>query len=246
MAKARPIMTVTMTGVHEYEAPSYGGYGYETRYVYTMSDEVGNVYVWKTSAVLYERVEAARRDAMEYDETTDKWYAHKHIQRGDIIRITATIKGESEYKGVRQTVLSRVKLIERVYDAEQDRMAHHEARKTEQANSIKPGDIVWEMPYRQYKEHYADCETVIDSFNSHDGQCPATIRVIIREGRLKASGVRGQHYSGYEFYVVTGTGEKLRVVYRAISEETALRRLGKEYPDAQDVTPGKVYQYCGL
>ena len=239
-------MTVTMISVHEYEAPSYGGYGYETRYVYTMADEAGTVYVWKTTATLYERVEAARKDAMEYDETTDKWYAHKHIRRGDIIRITATIKGESEYRGTRQTVLSRVKLIERVYDATQERMAQREARKNEQADSIKPGDIVWEMPYRQYKEHYADCETVIDSYNAHDGQCPATISVIIREGRLKASGVRGQHYSGYEFYVVTGTGEKFRVVYRAISEETALRRLGKEYPNAQDVTPGKVYQYCGL
>lgn len=35
---------VTMMNIYKYEAPAYG-YGTETRYIYTMQDEAGTVYV---------------------------------------------------------------------------------------------------------------------------------------------------------------------------------------------------------
>lgn len=123
-----------------------------------------------------------------------------------------------------------------------ERAAEKERQKKEQAEGIGENDLVWEMPYRQYKSHYSDCETVIGSYNDHGGMSPASIKVIIRDGRLKNSGVRGQHFSGYEFFF-TADGKKARVCYRAVSEDNAVKRLYKEFPNAQDVTPGKIYMY---
>lgn len=33
--------------------------------------------------------------------------------------------------------------------------------RAQQLESMKEGDKVYRMPYRQYKQHYADCEKVI-------------------------------------------------------------------------------------
>ena len=86
------------------------------------------------------------------------------------------------------------------------------------------------MPYKQYKEHYSDCETVIDSFETHRDR-PATIKVIIREGRLKASGVRGQHFYWFVFEITEGD-EKFESSYYAVSEKNAEKRCIKEFPEA--------------
>lgn len=85
-------------------------------------------------------------------------------------------------------------------------------------------DFIWRMPYKQYKEHYSDCETVAGSFERREFR-PCTIEIIVREGRLKASGVRGEHYSGYRLENENGE----QVVYRAVKEENAIRRAEKEF-----------------
>lgn len=41
---ARITVEVTMSNIYQYSAPAYG-YGYETRYIYTMQGEDGTVYV---------------------------------------------------------------------------------------------------------------------------------------------------------------------------------------------------------
>ena len=233
---------VTMANIYKYEAPAFG-YGYETRYIYTMQDEAGTVYVWKTTVHLSERIEVKKGDGCEYDERDGKWYGYKPVNKGDRIIITASVKGQGEYKGQPQTELTRVKFVERTYDAAGERKEKKENKKVEQMDSIKDGDFIWEMPYKQFKEHYNDCETVIDSYDDHEGRLPATIKVIIREGRLKASGVRGQHFSGYEFFFIDTDGKKARVCYRAVSEGNAMKRLLREFPKAQEVTPGKIYMY---
>ena len=238
---ARITLEATMKNIYKFEAPAFG-YGYETRYIYTMESE-GKTYVWKTTSFLSERVEVQKGQGMEYEEKTGKWFAYKPINKDDVIRITATVKGETEYKGQPQTELSRVKLVERIYDSSIERIQKKENRKAEQLASLKGEDFIWEMPYRQYKKHYSDCETVIDSFDDHDGRWGATIKVIIREGRLKNSGVRGQHFSGYEFFFIDTDGKKARVCYRAVSEDNAMKHLYKDFPEAQDVTPGKIYMY---
>lgn len=223
-------LTVTMNGIYSYEAPQYGAYWKsETRYIYNMADENGKVYVWKTTKFMCEKF-LDPVEGWDIDANGNKWNYSK-INKGDIIEITATVKGESEYKGQPQTELTRVTVVKRTFKAktweeiQAERKAEREAQAQEQRNSLQGEDFIWRMPYKQYKEHYSDCETVLDSFerNMYDG---ATIAVIIREGRLKASGVRGKHYSGYR--LVNEEGE--RVVYRAISEETAIKHADRDFP----------------
>lgn len=233
---------VTMSNIYSYEAPAYG-YGYETRYIYSMKSEDGTVYVWKTTSFMTEKV--LDENGWEIDSKGRKW-AYRKINKGDVIRIAASVKGHGEYKGQPQTELTRVSVKERTFKAktweeiQAERKAEQEARKAEQIASLKDGDILWEMPYKQYKEHYEDCETLEGSFTRHPNM-PATIGVIIREGRLKASGVRGKHYSGYEF-LFNEDGRRVRCTFRAVSEETALKQLHKAFKNATDIEAGKIYR----
>lgn len=241
-------LKVTMTGIYSYERPAYG-YGYETAYIYKMEDETGKVYVWKTTKFWCEAIPVADDATSGYyviDAKGHKWNSER-INKGDVLIITATVKGESEYKGEKQTELTRCKLKERIFKAESyeamiaRKEAEKEAKKKEQLESIGSYDFIWKMPYRQYKEHYSDCETIIDSFErDKNGDC--FIKVIIREGRLKKSGVRGKHYSGYEFIFMVN-GEEIRSVYRAVSEDTAFKQLKKQFPKATEIKCGQVFKY---
>lgn len=240
---ARIETTVTMTNIYKYEAPAFG-YGYEERYIYTMTAEDGTVYVWKTTTFMVYEYEDEKG---WLTKRNGKTYNTQKVDKGDVIKITATVKGESEYKGQPQTEVNRVRVLSVEFKAEtweekQARLeAERKARVEEQMNSIKGDDFVWEMPYKQFKEHYSDCETIEGSFRrNRNGD--AFIKVIIREGRLKASGVRGRHYKGYQF-MVTVNGEEFWVVYRAITENNALERVKRDYPDATEIVPKEVYTY---
>lgn len=91
---------VTLVFIADYDVPSFRGYGMTTMSVYGFVDDDGNMLVWKTGGCLY--IEHEVKGFIENE------YAHK----GDRIHIKATIKDHSEYDGQKQTVLSRVKLIE--------------------------------------------------------------------------------------------------------------------------------------
>lgn len=229
---ARIELTVKMNGVYSYTRAAYG-YGYETAYIYNMEAEDGTVYVWKTTAVMAERVQTESAfDYAEIDSKGRKW-VYNLINKDDVVRIKATVKGQSEYKGQPQTELTRVAVVERIFAAEtwEEKMARkaaeEKAKAKEQIESLSGEDFAWRMPYKQYKEHYSDCETVAGSFESASRNGVATIIVIVREGRLKASGVRGMHYSGYRLQNEAGE----LVTYRAVSEETAIRRANSEFPN---------------
>ena len=244
---ARIQLEVKMKGIYSFEAPAYG-YGFETRYIYTMEGQDGTIYVWKTTAVLFAKTQTdSTYDYAEIDSKGRKWVYDK-IRKDDELIIKATIKGESEYKGQPQTELSRVSLVERTFRAKSDeeiaaeRKAERIAKKQEQLEGIRREDFIWRMPYKQYKEHYSDCETVIDSYEKRD-YTPGTIEVIIRAGRLVPSGVRGQCFHGYEFHVTDEDGKKYRQCYRAVCEDNALRRCKKEFPNALEIVPGKIYDY---
>ena len=99
-------------------------------------------------------------------------------------------------------------------------------KREEQLASIKDGDAIWRMPYKQYKEHYSDCETVAGSYECSD-RGYKTIEVILRKGRVKNSGVRGERFSRYAFILENGH----RVIYKAVCCENAEKRLEKEYPN---------------
>lgn len=216
----------------------YTYYG-ETHNVFILEDENGNCIVWNTTGWIEDK------------KFVDEHGMCKMIWKGSKLLLTATVKEHSEYKGTKQTVISRprfklVELAKSHEEIQREKEAEQERKRKEQYDSIKGHDEVWEMPYKQYKEHYSDCETIIDSYDPRvDSRGNPighpTIKVIIREGRLKKSGVRGQRYKGFEFTTDTGS----TVCYRAISEETARKRMKKEYPnrntEAWECT--KIYNY---
>lgn len=130
MAVTKIEAIVTMKNVYSYEAPAYG-YGYETRRIYTMQAEDGTVYVWKTAACMCEQV--PQTDEREI-ELGNKW-SYSPVNKGDVIRIKATVKGQGEYKGQPQTELTRVKVLERIFKAEtwEEIKAKREAEKAAKA-----------------------------------------------------------------------------------------------------------------
>ena len=93
-------LVVTLAFETSFEVPSFRGYGTAEMTVYGFKDEAGNIFVWKTGSVL--SVEKQVKGHIEFD------YAHK----GDKIHIKGSIKDHSDYKGTKQTVLTRTKLIE--------------------------------------------------------------------------------------------------------------------------------------
>jgi len=229
----RLTLTVTYVKSFDYVDYKFSYYG-TTHYTHIFKDERGNTLVWKsTNPVEYvnDGIENPNRKG-DLEFATEK----------SKVELTGTVKEHSLYKDAEQTVLTRCKfkLIERAKS-----IAEIDAERREtQLNSLGQGDEVWTMPYRQFKAHYSDCETIVGSYNDHTNSRGVphgdpTIDVIIRAGRLKKSGVRGEHYSGFEF--TTDDGRK--ICYRAISEETARKRMRKEYPDSDNWECTHIYNY---
>lgn len=65
-----------------------------TQYLHKFKDESGNVYTWKTGSCMY------RENSGSY----------KPIKEGEKVTLKATIKEHGEYKGTKQTVLTRCKI----------------------------------------------------------------------------------------------------------------------------------------
>lgn len=213
---ARVEMRVKLTGTYQYDRQKYAGYGTETVSIYKMADEANNIYVWKTTSWLS--------------------YNDEGINQNAVIVITASVKGESEYKGEKQTELTRVKVkdvieVGKTWEQIQaEKEKEKGAKRAEQLASLKGEDFIWRMPYKQYKERYADCETIIDSFNRPRFGI-ASIEVIIREGRLKASGVRGKHFHSYALEWFDGD-KKVKGAFVAVDLDHAVaqfhRMVGKD------------------
>lgn len=219
----RITLEVTLVGEYSF-ANRFNPYLGKTN-IYKMKDADGRVYVWKTSGYL------------QYDNGNDDDY--RAIIKNDVIEITASVKGKSEYKGEPQTELNRVK-VNKVVKEHITKKFKEQQLKEKQMESLGEGDRLWEMPYRQYKEHYADCETLAGSYREIERgrDAGSYITIILRAGRLKASGVRGEHFSGY--CCENELGEK--VTYRAVSEENAVKRASKEFPGhSWEVV--KIYRY---
>lgn len=180
------------------------------------------IYTWSTSSYA------------DYWDENDKFL--DTVREGDIVefdcRITNTVK---EYKGIEQTKIMRCRNFkkishektfdERKAEEEAKKELERENRKKTQLDSISENDIVWTMAYSRYKKFYGDCETLIDSYREGDNCKPSTITVIIRNGRLKNSGVRGQQYSYFIF--CNEEGKTMHI--KAISEDSAKRQVAKKF-----------------
>ncbi len=93
----RSDIELTFVREYSYEVPGHGwNAGYEDRYIYTFADDDGNCYVWKTGNVMVYRPTDDDRDAT--------------AQPGDKVTLRATVKEHGEYRGVKQTVLTRCKV----------------------------------------------------------------------------------------------------------------------------------------
>lgn len=225
---ARIEAEVMLTNIYEYERPSFS-WGTETAYIYTMKDDDGTVYVWKTTSIMGFEERNDDGDGYIVDREDGRWY-WKACRKGDVIRIRATVKGESEYKGKHQTVINRVKVMERIKRG-LAREEWEDIKRKKQLDSIVEGDIIVNMTYNNYKKHYSDCETLAGSFKSSENE-PSTIDVIVRNGRLVPSGVRGK---SFEYYEISYKQGKIvgSVFYKAVCEDNALRRFYKCFPDAE-------------
>lgn len=77
-----------------------------------------------------------------------------------------------------------------------------------------------EMTYANYKKHYADCKTVKGSYDERRKM----IKVVIPEGRMKNSGVRGERFHSYELYLIDEKGKEGYCLYRAVCFENAVKQ----------------------
>lgn len=83
-------ITATLTGFHWYES-KFGNVN-----IYTFTDIFKNVFVWKTSSNL------------------DRIVGNicKPVQKGEQVELIGTVKDHDEYQGIKQTVLTRCKLVQ--------------------------------------------------------------------------------------------------------------------------------------
>jgi hypothetical protein len=180
---------------------------------YIMEDEDGNTIVWKTETSMTVRIE----------QPVTPFY---EIKKGDKIEISGIVKAHTEYKGEKQTVLTRCSysLVEK--GAPVESKAERDKREAQNLyKSLQEGDIIWTMPYKNYKEHYADCETIPGTYD----KTYCTIDVLIRKGRLKNSGVRGKHF---HCFVFQNTKTLKCVSLVAVCIENAEKRLKKDFPNS--------------
>lgn len=242
---------VTIKGVFQYDTRF--AYQTTTHYIISMEDAEGNALVWKTtsypSIMVSKEVAHICKDGYHFDKDARHIFggndSYHSLTNGDVVTIKGSIKEHSVYNGVEQTALQRCKFtgvshFEKSWsELKAEREAEQKKRKEEQLNSIKGEDFIWKMPYKQYKEHYSDCETVAGSFERPErGVC--TIKVIIREGRLKNSGVRGEHFYGFDFSF-DFEGKNTSCVFRAVSEENARKQLAKAFKGAENIELERVW-----
>lgn len=89
------VVAVTLKRQTSFEfKPAYSYYT-DTMNIYTFVDENDNVLVWKTTSFMY------------YEDGDNRYY----YKEGDNLKIKATIKALDVYNGVKQTVLTRVKIV---------------------------------------------------------------------------------------------------------------------------------------
>ena len=98
--KKRADFELTLVNDYEYEGMSYSYYDNGTRHIYTFNDGNGNCYVWRTSNSLG-----------MWSEDEDGYEQWVEAEIGGKVTLKATVKEHGEYKGVKQTVLTRAKVL---------------------------------------------------------------------------------------------------------------------------------------
>lgn len=130
------------------------------RFIYKFIDDEGNLLVWKTSKVL----------GIEFiNENNNE--AFRFVDIGDKIFIKGNVKGQDNFRGEDQVVLTRVSVEDIV---EQSSMTEEQIIKFKQGLQLSklPKDIkIKTVSYREYKGSYSSYETLVDSFKRTDNGC---------------------------------------------------------------------------
>lgn len=232
-AKQKIEVVVTYKGTPSYERPAYG-WGYETVYINKFEDEDGTELVWKTTtgSIHHEYEVPSKRHPEKVKHEVE--YPNDNSK----LKIKATVKQIGEYNGKAQVELVRVKCVEVIERAKTYEEIQKEKEEAQRASVDKEaGDFTWVIPYRQYKEHYADCETIAGTYDSgmrNHGlhgyrEKEPTIEIIVRAGRLKNSGVRGRKFDYYDVFSNKGDHN----IMRAVCLENALKQAQKLDPTAE-------------
>lgn len=200
-------------------------YNYSDSYLHIFEDAEGNELVWKTTSALSIQVPYTGKPGHHnFEDRKGNPIDYAPISVESKLSLSGTVKAHKQYKETDQTVLTRCKFsIIEMAMTEEEKM---EKKAKEQKESLKEGDFVWKMPYKQYKEHYSDCETLAGSYDRDE----KTVKVIIRSGRIKNNGVRGQIFFNVTFKLSNG---RIRC-YKAVSERTARNQLVKDLPEEKD------------
>lgn len=98
--KKRADFELTLVNDYEGYGRAYTYYDSGEFHIYTLRDADGNCYVWKTQNPL----------GMwgEDEDGYEKWV---ECEVGGTVKLKATVKEHGEYKGVKQTVLTRAKVL---------------------------------------------------------------------------------------------------------------------------------------
>ena len=158
--------------IYEYVTEPYHYYDSGVRRLYIFKDEEGQEYVYRTSRNFL--VAGHFEDNMKGAED---WVVDWAVNVGGRIILKGSIKGEKEYNGKPQIQLTRCEVLS-VLDEGPTPEELHERKKIEQKNSITVQDSVIRVSYKEYKEKYNNCETIIDSFERTPNGC--FIEVIVR------------------------------------------------------------------
>lgn len=105
--KQRVDLELTLVRDYSYERHAYrSSYYTETAHIYTLADDDGNCYVWKTTNDIEQKV---------VDENGYVEYIAAEV--GDRVLMRATVKEHGEYRGIKQTVINRPKINQVVKEA---------------------------------------------------------------------------------------------------------------------------------
>lgn len=97
---------VVLVNVCQYEVENKWGHSYwssptNTMEVFKFLDELGNVYVWKTTSGAWYDVPNGQGKQKNLSA----------LDYGTVIRIKGTVKNHNEYRGEKQTILTRCKVV---------------------------------------------------------------------------------------------------------------------------------------
>ena len=169
------IAEMEVVNIREFIGDSYSYYDSGLRRLYVFKDEDEQEYIYWTSKNFL--VKGHFEDIEKNGNIYNDWIIDSAVNIGGKIVLKGFIKGEKEYNGRHQIQLTRCNVLE-VIDEGPSPEERLEMRKSEQKNSISIQDKVIKITYKEYKENYSECETIIDSFERTSNGC--FIEVIIR------------------------------------------------------------------